>query len=356
MQAIIPEPGALRSEDRARARALKHAARRRASRARHLRPRPGRRSAPPRAGLEIELYEFPPAPAALAQRGPRPAPPLRRPLDAHPPARARAVRRRPRPLRPHRLAGVRGPRTRTRADRPRQRHAPPPHADDHRRRARPDRPAGGRLELARRRNCRAAARARQGAGAALRRRPRALPPDPPRAGARASWGSTPSGPTCCSRPTPPARSSATTSRSALAREVDVELLVLGGVDPARAPLWFNAVNAVLMPSGHEGFGLAVLEALACDVPVLTTPSASTPRRCAASRGRCARRLSSRPGARRSSPTWARRSPRIQGRAHAEPFSGPRMAERVAAAWREALERAVKLESGHGRQPPLWKRS
>ena len=58
---------------------------------------------------------------------------------------------------------------------------------------------------------------------------------------------------------------------ALAREVDVELLALGGVDPARAPLWVNAANAVLMPSGHEGFGLAVLEALACDVPVLATP-------------------------------------------------------------------------------------
>ncbi len=37
------------------------------------------------------------------------------------------------------------------------------------------------------------------------------------------------------------------------------------------PLWVNAANAVLMPSEREGFGLAVLEALACDVPVLATP-------------------------------------------------------------------------------------
>ena len=28
---------------------------------------------------------------------------------------------------------------------------------------------------------------------------------------------------------------------------------------------------MLVPSEHEGFGLAVLEALACDVPVLATP-------------------------------------------------------------------------------------
>ena len=37
------------------------------------------------------------------------------------------------------------------------------------------------------------------------------------------------------------------------------------------PLYVNAANAVLVPSAHEGFGLAVLEALACDVPVLATP-------------------------------------------------------------------------------------
>jgi teichuronic acid biosynthesis glycosyltransferase TuaC len=37
------------------------------------------------------------------------------------------------------------------------------------------------------------------------------------------------------------------------------------------PLYVNAANAVVVPSEREGFGLAVLEALACDVPVLATP-------------------------------------------------------------------------------------
>ena len=58
---------------------------------------------------------------------------------------------------------------------------------------------------------------------------------------------------------------------ALAAAAQVELLTLGAVDPGRVPLWINAANAVLVPSEREGFGLAVLEALACDVPVLATP-------------------------------------------------------------------------------------
>ena len=64
-------------------------------------------------------------------------------------------------------------------------------------------------------------------------------------------------------------------RHELAAEVaaaaGVELRTLGGVEPARVPLWVNAASAVVVPSAREGFGLAVLEALACDVPVLATP-------------------------------------------------------------------------------------
>src|SRR5207244_3570651 len=50
------------------------------------------------------------------------------------------------------------------------------------------------------------------------------------------------------------------------------LLSLGSVDPATVPLWINAANAVVLPSEAEGFGLAVLEALACDVPVICAPT------------------------------------------------------------------------------------
>ena len=56
----------------------------------------------------------------------------------------------------------------------------------------------------------------------------------------------------------------------------VRLLTLGQVEPARVPLYVNAANAVLVPSEREGFGLATLEALACDVPVLSTPVGIAP--------------------------------------------------------------------------------
>ena len=40
--------------------------------------------------------------------------------------------------------------------------------------------------------------------------------------------------------------------------------------------WVNAANAVLITSDNEGFGLAAVEALACDVPVLSTPVGIAP--------------------------------------------------------------------------------
>ena len=46
---------------------------------------------------------------------------------------------------------------------------------------------------------------------------------------------------------------------------------MGNVPPDEVPYWINAANAVVVPSIDEGFGLAVIEALACGVPALGTP-------------------------------------------------------------------------------------
>jgi glycosyltransferase involved in cell wall biosynthesis len=115
------------------------------------------------------------------------------------------------------------------------------------------------------------------------------------------------------------------------------LHTLGGVSPEQVPLWVNAANAVLVPSEHEGFGLAVLEALACDVPVLATPVGAhgaalddlAGTLCApfdVSRWRAA-----------LEPHISSADPRVAGRARAEPFSAQRMAARLAAAWRALVE-------------------
>jgi glycosyltransferase involved in cell wall biosynthesis len=169
----------------------------------------------------------------------------------------------------------------------------------------------------------------------------------PRAQARAELGLDPAKPYLLFAADPARAIKGYDLALALAREIDVELLVLGGVDPARAPLWFNAVNAVLMPSGHEGFGLAVLEALACDVPVLTTPVGIHPEALRGVAGTLCAPFELGVWRDALAPHLRDPDPRIAGRAHAEPYSGPRMAERVAAAWRTALEQAGPSESPSG---------
>src|SRR5215217_4984845 len=57
---------------------------------------------------------------------------------------------------------------------------------------------------------------------------------------------------------------------------DVPLLRMGRVDPDEVPYWINAANAVLVPSQAEGFGLSVIEAIACGVPAFGTPVAIHP--------------------------------------------------------------------------------
>jgi glycosyltransferase involved in cell wall biosynthesis len=56
----------------------------------------------------------------------------------------------------------------------------------------------------------------------------------------------------------------------LATAAGAELLSYDSTPPSDVPLLINAANAVVVTSEREGFGLAALEALACDVPVLST--------------------------------------------------------------------------------------
>jgi glycosyltransferase involved in cell wall biosynthesis len=125
----------------------------------------------------------------------------------------------------------------------------------------------------------------------------------------------------------------------LAREAGVELLTLGAVAPELVPLWINAANAVLVPSEREGFGLAVLEALACDVPVLATPVGVHPEALRGVAGTLCAPFELDAWRDALDPHLRAADSRIQGRTHAEPFSAGRMAQRVADAWRAALRGA-----------------
>ncbi len=67
-----------------------------------------------------------------------------------------------------------------------------------------------------------------------------------------------------------ADAAALVARVAVARP-GVELRPVFGRPRAEMPLWLNAADAVVVTSEREGYGLACVEALACDVPVLSTP-------------------------------------------------------------------------------------
>jgi glycosyltransferase involved in cell wall biosynthesis len=126
---------------------------------------------------------------------------------------------------------------------------------------------------------------------------------------------------------------------ALAAAGDVPLLTLGNVDPADVPLWINAANAVLVPSEREGFGLAVLEALACDVPVLGTPVGVHPQALDGVPGTLCAPFDTGRWRAAVQPHLSAADPRIEGRARAETWSTDRMAGRVLEAWRALLARS-----------------
>jgi glycosyltransferase involved in cell wall biosynthesis len=161
----------------------------------------------------------------------------------------------------------------------------------------------------------------------------------PRERARAELG-LPDDRPCLLFPADPARLEKRHDR-AQALAGDLPLLTLGGVDPERVPLWVNAANAVIVPSDREGFGLAVLEALSCDVPVLATPRGVAPEVLAGVAGALCREFELSAWREALEPHLSAGDPRIAGRVHAEPYSSDRMAARVLAAWR-ALRMGTKV--------------
>jgi teichuronic acid biosynthesis glycosyltransferase TuaC len=158
-----------------------------------------------------------------------------------------------------------------------------------------------------------------------------------RAEARARLGLDPDGPYLLF-PHDPARP---LKRYDRAKEVagDVPLLTMGNVPPEEVPDWINAVNAVLVPSQDEGFGLAVIEAIACGVPAFGTPVGIHPVALADVDGALCAPFDAAAWRDALEPHLRAADPRVDGRARAELFSADRMAARVVQAWRAVAAEA-----------------
>jgi teichuronic acid biosynthesis glycosyltransferase TuaC len=124
--------------------------------------------------------------------------------------------------------------------------------------------------------------------------------------------------------------------ASLAARSGARLLTLGAVAPDQVADYVNAANAVLVTSDREGFGLAVLEALACDVPVLATPHGVAPEALHGLEGTLCAPFSLEVWAAALQPLVAAEDPRVDGRAVAERYGADAMARRLAGAWGELL--------------------
>ena len=121
----------------------------------------------------------------------------------------------------------------------------------------------------------------------------------------------------------------------VARANQAKLVTLGGTPPTDVARWINAADLVLIPSDREGFGLALLESLACNTPVLTTPNGIAPKAVEGVEG-----ATSQPW---EEAAWIAEAGRLSsqpstsgGRESASRWSSDACADAVVAAWRDAL--------------------
>lgn len=161
-----------------------------------------------------------------------------------------------------------------------------------------------------------------------------------RAQARARLGLDP-GPRLALLPTDPARPEKRADRAReAAQRAGAQLLTLGHVEPDEVPTWVNAADVVLVPSDREGFGLAVLEALACDVPVLATPVGVHREALDGIAGTLCAPF--------DAEAWAAAigsaPERVEGRDRAARWGADAMAQRVLAAWRSLVDSTPEAPS------------
>jgi teichuronic acid biosynthesis glycosyltransferase TuaC len=156
----------------------------------------------------------------------------------------------------------------------------------------------------------------------------------PRARARESLGLDPAA-RYLLFPANPARPEKRHDRAAeLASACGAELLTGGSIEPEQMPLWLNAANAVLVTSDYEGFGMAAVEALACEVPVLSTPVGIAPYALAGVEGCLCAPFDIAIWSAATAIHLAAADPRVAGTSRAASLSAGRMAERVIAVYRD----------------------
>ena len=132
----------------------------------------------------------------------------------------------------------------------------------------------------------------------------------------------------------------------IARVLGAELLSGDGVDTDLMPDWMNAANAVVVTSENEGFGLVAVEALACDVPVISTPVGIAPFLLAGLPGCHAGPFDAARWADVLRPHLDAADPRVAGGPRVAWFSARLMGQRVLEAYRDLLEGVKPDPHGH----------
>ena len=122
----------------------------------------------------------------------------------------------------------------------------------------------------------------------------------------------------------------------LAAACEAELLSGGAIEPDAMRLWINAADAVLVTSDYEGFGMVCIEALACDVPVLSTPVGIAPFALEGIDGALCAPFDLASWKAAALPHLDSPDPRIDGAGRAASLSAARMAERTIEAYRDVL--------------------